>query len=203
MGGMRGGALKGDVLWTSTALTEEQHTAIQAKVQEMKDAGASIEDIHTAQAELLAGYGIAVEEGTPWRMGRGSLWTGVQLTDEQQTAIQAEVDGLKDEGATRDAIKAATEELLKGFGYTISDDTAWRMDYSPFSRLSMRLGSVLSEEDLAGLEAKIEGLKADGLTMQEMRDAVKSELEALGVEMPERGDPGMGRRGGRRGRGRR
>jgi hypothetical protein len=198
--GMRGGSLSGDVLWTSTALTDDQSTAIQTKVQEMKDAGATFEEVRAAEAEMLAGYGITIGDGTPWRMGRGGVWTGTELTDEQQAAIQAEVDRLEEEGATRDAIKAATAEMLAGYGYTVSEDANWRLSYSPFARMSMRLGSVLSEEALAGLEAKIEALKADGLTREEMRDAVQTELAALGVEMPERGDRGtMGRRGGRRG----
>ena len=46
-------------------LTEEQREAVHAKVQEMRESGASQEAIHEAVRSMLEGYGITPPEGRP------------------------------------------------------------------------------------------------------------------------------------------
>ncbi len=46
-------------------LSEEQREAIHAKIDEMREAGASPEETHDAVREMLEGYGITPPEGNP------------------------------------------------------------------------------------------------------------------------------------------
>jgi hypothetical protein len=66
-------------------LTDEQRTAIQEKVTEMKEAGASRTEIREAVAEMLKGYGIEVPV---WFIYLGKCYLCADLTDEQRTAIE-------------------------------------------------------------------------------------------------------------------
>ena len=61
-------------------LTEEQREAVQMTVDEMRDQGASREDICAAVSEMLIGFGIELPEGwcdrTPGRHGAGGHGPG-------------------------------------------------------------------------------------------------------------------------------
>jgi hypothetical protein len=59
-------------------LTEEQREAIHARVRELREAGASREDIHEAVREMFEGYGIEIPKAPPGERprGRGPSRTG-------------------------------------------------------------------------------------------------------------------------------
>ena len=105
-------------------LTEEQREAIHAKVQEMREAGASREEIHAAIREALEGYGITPPEGRPEgrREGRGPGGRfSDQLTEEQREAIHAKVREMREAGASGEEIHAAMREMFAEFGIDLPD----------------------------------------------------------------------------------
>ena len=100
-------------------LTEEQREAIHTRVQEMRQAGASREEVHDAIRGMLEGYGVTAPECPPERAreGRGPGGRfGDQLTEEQREAIHTRVREMRQAGASREEIRATVHEMLTGFG---------------------------------------------------------------------------------------
>jgi hypothetical protein len=60
---------------------------------------------------MLKGWGI---EPPPSQGGRGALMD--KLTADQRQQLQAKIKGLRDKNATREEIRAAVQEMLKGWG---------------------------------------------------------------------------------------
>lgn len=188
-----------ELVWIGTELTDEQKAAIQEKVDAMRAEDVPREEIHAAVGEMLAGYNIDLPADGSWRLGRrgdgSQVWVATALTEEQQTALREKIDGMRQEGASRDAIHAATAEVLAGFGISIPEDASWRMGHDRSGGFG-RLGSLLTEEQHADLQAKIDKLREEGAGRDEIHAAIQDELEAMGIEAPAKGG-----RGGRHGRG--
>jgi len=194
LGGRHGMTLSGDVLWTGTKLSDELQAAIKARADELKAAGATADEIKTATAAILAENGYTLPAAADWRLGRaGTLWTATAIPAEVQAEVKALVDGLKGQGKSMADIRAAAAALLSEKGYALSTDAVWRLDYSLLGRLS----SVLTAEQLASLEARIDQLKADGATQREIMEEVRADLTAMGIEGPPMGAPMGGGPGGR------
>jgi len=102
-------------------LTKEQREAIHAKIKEMRNQNASREEIHTAVAKMLKGYGIEVPE--KWDKGPRPNGWGVNLTDEQREAIREKVREMRSQGAKRKEIRAAVAEMIRGFGIKSPGDS--------------------------------------------------------------------------------
>ena len=66
---------KGNGYYLCDDLTDEQRTAIREKVTEMREAGATREEIRTAVAEMLEGYGVTVPEDWINRQGHSERGT--------------------------------------------------------------------------------------------------------------------------------
>jgi DNA-binding transcriptional regulator YhcF (GntR family) len=106
-------------------LTKEQREAVQEKIKEMKSQGAKREEIRTAVAEMLKGYGIEVPKDWRGPIGFGQRhdgW-GANLTDEQREAIREKIKEMKSQGATREEIHTAVAEMLKGYGIKMPADS--------------------------------------------------------------------------------
>lgn len=101
------------------ALTEEQREAVHAKVEEMREAGASPEEIHAAVKVMLEGWGIEVPEDFGKHPPRHMIFS--QLTAEQREAVHAKVEEMRKAGASREEIHAAVREMLEGFGVELPD----------------------------------------------------------------------------------
>ncbi|MCK4417978.1 MAG: T9SS type A sorting domain-containing protein, partial [Candidatus Latescibacteria bacterium] len=109
-------------------LTKEQRESIHEKIKEMRDQDATREEIHTAVAEMLKGYGIEVPEDWPGPHGRGGFGPGPggffeDLTKEQREAIHEKIKEMRDQSATREEIRAAIDQMLEGFGIGLSEDS--------------------------------------------------------------------------------
>ncbi|MDA0746950.1 MAG: hypothetical protein O2954_10555 [bacterium] len=172
---------RGEIGRLASLLTAEQLSALKEKVDALKTEGATRDEIHTAiNAELEA---LGIELPTPG-LGRVSSL----LTEEQLATLTEKIDALKAEGATSDEIHAAVHAELDALGIDL-----------PIPGIE-RLGSLLTEEQLASLTEKINTLRAEGATHDEIRVAIGAELDALGIEQPTKPMRPHGRMRGRHGR---
>jgi DNA-binding transcriptional regulator YhcF (GntR family) len=102
-------------------LTDEQREAIREKTKQMRDQDASPEEIHSAVAEMLKGYGIEVPENWAGPHGRRGFGPGPggffeDLTKEQREAVREKIKELRSQGATRQEIRETIDQMLEGFG---------------------------------------------------------------------------------------
>jgi len=183
-------------------LTDEQRQQIKDTVAEMKEAGATRDEINAAVKELLEGFGVEVPDD--WgehkkgnkRQGRkdkGDLFA--DLTDEQRQQIEEQrqqIAEMKEAGATRDEIKAAVEELqelLEGFGIEVPDDR--KKD-----RGKGRVGkSSLTDEQRQQIDDTVAEMKEAGATRDEIKVAVEELLKGFGIEVPDDRKDAKGKRG--------
>ena len=157
-------------------LTEEQRAALKDKIAALVEDGATKDEIREAVYGELKVLGIDVFSGYFKRLDS-------MLTDEQRAALQEKVDALKAEDATYAEIHEAIRADLESLGVA-----EHRKGFRGFRRLY----SVLTDEQIVSLQEKIDALKTEGATRDEIRTAAKAELEALDVEVP---DGRFGRRG--------
>jgi len=110
------------------------------------------------------------------RMGSTLLSVvSAQLTEEQRAALQEKINALIADGATHAEIQDAVFADLEGFGIDVA---AAYLD---------RFRSALTEDQAAGLKAKLDAMRADGATLAEVRSALRVELAALGVFQNKKG----------------
>jgi uncharacterized membrane-anchored protein len=158
-------------------LTPDQRAQLEAKVNEMKAAGKTPEEIRAAIAELLKGWGI---EAPAAGAGRGKGPAGMaKLTDEQRTEVQAKIKELKAAGKTQQEIRAAVAEMLKGWG--IEAPAAGAGKQAGQGRAWM---AQLTAEQRAQVQAKMKEMKAAGKTREEIRAAVMEMLKGWNIEPP-------------------
>ncbi len=99
-------------------LPKEQREAVREKIKEMRSQGTKEEEIRAAVVEMLKGYGIEVPKDWHGPIGfghRGDGW-GANLTDEQREAVREKIKEMRSQGATREEIRAAVDEIIQGFG---------------------------------------------------------------------------------------
>jgi Spy/CpxP family protein refolding chaperone len=173
-------------------LTEEQKAAIQAKMKELRDNNASPEEMCTTIDEMLKSYGIEVPHdslGPPFgygcfEQGPGGFWG--DLTKEQRQAIQAKTKEMRSQNATHDEIHTAVSEMLKGYGIDVPED--WpgpppkRGDFGPGPR---GFWKNLTEEQRVVVKNKIEEMREQGATREEIRAAVDEMIQGYGIKSPE------------------
>jgi DNA-binding transcriptional regulator YhcF (GntR family) len=158
-------------------LTEEQREAIHAKVEEMRTAGASRDEIHEAVREMLEGYGITPPERPPEGHGPGGHFRD-QLTEEQREAIHAKVEEMRTAGASRDEIHEAVREMLEGYGITPPERPP--EGHGPGGHFR----DQLTEEQRQAIRARIREMREAGASHDEIHEAVREMLSEFGIEIP-------------------
>jgi TRAP-type C4-dicarboxylate transport system substrate-binding protein len=159
-------------------LTEEQRQAVQEKMKEMRDQDATPEEIHTAMAEMLKGYGIEVPEdlGRPHGPGPGGFWE--DLTEEQRQAVREKMKELRDQDAAREEIHTAMAEMLKGYGIEVPEDLGRPHGPGPGG-----FWEDLTEEQRQAVREEIKEMRSQGATREEIRDAVDEMISGFGIEL--------------------
>lgn len=136
-----------------------------------------------AQDTFVDENGDGIDDGAArmHRFGRRGFLRGVrsQLTEAQRAEVKAALETLKASEATRDEVQAALATMLEGYGVELPD----RGD-----RLAERLSGVLSEEQMAAVQAKIDELNAADASHADVHAAVGELLEGYGVDFPGRSD---------------
>ena len=181
-----------------SGLTTEQREAVQDRIAEMRDQGATREEIHTAITEMLEEYGIELPENWPppgdlrgLGQGPGGFWA--DLTEDQRQAVNDKITEMREEGATREEIRVAVSEMLEGYGIKLPEN--WRL---PGGRRGLGPGGFwenLTEEQRQAVNDKIAEMREEGATREEIRAAVAEMLEGYGIELPEKGLGWRGPRG--------
>jgi hypothetical protein len=169
-------------------LTPEQKTQLQAKIKEMRKAGAKPEEIRAAVAEMLKGWGIEMPKAGE---GQGGLGKGLmdKLTDEQKTQLQAKIKQMREANAKPEEIKAAVAEMLKGWGI--------EMPQREGAGLGKGIMDKLTDEQKTQLQAKIKQMREANAKPEEIKAAVAEMLKGWGIEMPAAGEgQGQGMRNG-------
>ena len=85
-------------------LTDEQREGLKSAVEALREDGAEKEDIRAAVDEQLSGFGFDIEAL------RAEQEAEREARQAEREAVRAIVDQLKEEGASREEIKAALEE---------------------------------------------------------------------------------------------
>ncbi len=170
-----------------TVLTDEQREAVHARVAEMRESGASRQEIHVAVGEMLTAYGIELPDDWNERQPRhrepGRRFFS-KLTDEQREAVHARVAEMRESGASREEIHAVVGEMLSSYGIELPDDWADR----PRGRrgLGSRFMSLLTEEQRDAVRAKRKEMRESGASREETHAAVREMLRGYGIELPDR-----------------
>ncbi|RKY60003.1 MAG: hypothetical protein DRP94_01820 [Candidatus Latescibacterota bacterium] len=144
-------------------LTDDQKAAIRQKVEELRAQGASREEVREAVRQMLEDWGIK----PPPRP---------RLTEEQRAEIREMVKEMKEAGASPAEIRRAVAEKLREWGVR-----------PPRKRPLLRIiFSRLTDDQRAAIRQKVEELKAQGASRQEIRRAVGRMLKEWGVRLPRR-----------------
>jgi DNA-binding transcriptional regulator YhcF (GntR family) len=172
-------------------LTEEQREAVHAKVLEMRQAGASHEDVHAAVREMLGGYGITLPErrpeDRPGGRGHGRRF-GDQLSEEQREAVHAKVREMREAGASREEIHGAIREMLASYGITLPEGRREgpREGRGPGGRF----GEQLTEEQREAVHAKVREMRDAGASREEIHAAVRDMFAGFGIDLPDCAEAG-------------
>jgi hypothetical protein len=125
------------------------------------------------------------------RRGHRGIMRGAraQLTDEQKTELKALVEGLKASASSKADVRTAVEAKF----------SEWGVDLPVPPTVADRLGDALSAEQAVELSALVDGLREDSASREDIHAAVDGQLEAWGIEKPEKPE-GRKARGGHLGR---
>ena len=167
-------------------LTKEQRKAVQEKIKEMRSQGANREEIHTAVAEMLKGYGIEVPEESVGPHGPGCLGPGPggfwkDLTKEQRKAVQEKIKEMRSQGASREEIHTAVAEMLKGYGIEVPEKGRGPFG---FGRQLDSLGVNLTDEQRQAIRDKIREMRSQDASREEIHAAVAEMLKGYGIALP-------------------
>lgn len=175
-------------------LSKEQQEEVKNKVKELWETGASREEIRDTVKKLFEDYGVDFPDemkGFPGMRGprhsHGFMRFSDQLSEEQIHTIKEKVESLCDEGASREAVHAEVINTLKEYGVEIPED------YKDFpgrreprhGRGFMKFSDQLSEDQVNTIKEKVELLREQGASREEIHAEVKNLLEEYGVEVPE------------------
>lgn len=167
-------------------LTEDQREELHQMVTEMREAGATREEIHTAARALLEGWGIDLPEPRGDGEGHGPRFME-QLTEDQREEIRQMVTEMREAGATREEIHAAVHAKLEGWGIEIPDH--------PGRGHRRQVMEQLTEEQREELHQMVMEMREADATREEIHAAVREKLQAWGIELPEgcesQGAPGQ------------
>lgn len=114
--------------------------------------------------------------------GQRFVWT--QLTEEQRTELRALIGELREQGVEREEIRQAVREKLKGWGIEVPEGGEGRHGFRRFGRGQFGFRGQLTEEQRKILRDKIEELRDQDASRQEIREAIVKLMEEWGIDRP-------------------
>lgn len=164
------------------ALTPEQRQQVQAKVKELREAGAKPDEVKAAVSEMLKGFGV---DPAQVKLGAGGgkhpLALPAELTKDQRKEVLAKVKEMKQAGAKPDEVKTAVREMLKGWGLQLPAQAAAAREGG---KAAQGLLAKLTDQQRQQVLAKVKEMKDAGAKPEEIKAAVTETLKGFGVEVP-------------------
>ena len=102
-------------------LTDTQRAALKQKIQELKAASASPQEIHSAIDDMLQECGIQVSQCSGDRPD--PPWMG-DLTEQQKETLKQRIKELKAAGANPQEVRSAIDEMLQQWGIQVPQPPA-------------------------------------------------------------------------------
>ena len=168
------------------SLTEEQREAVRDRMAELREAGATHQEMRASIAEMLEEYG--VEPPETCGKGRGRKGFHPDLTEEQRETVREKIAELREAGVERGEIRAAVDAMLEEYGVELPAGAGHRFGPPPFM-------ADLTDEQREALHVKMSEMRSEGATREEIRSAMGEILEGYGVELPEHWGEGRSPRG--------
>ena len=157
-------------------LTDEQKEEIKTIVEELREDGASREEIKAAVDSKLTEWGIEVPEFKNGAKRRHPPFLN-DLTEEQREEIKDIVQDMRENGASREEVKAAVDSKLTEWGIEVPESERPRLP--PWM-------NNLTDEQKEEIKTTVEELREAGASREEIREAVKKKLEEWNIELPEK-----------------
>ena len=157
-------------------LTDEQKEELTATMNQLREDGATREEIREAVTAKLTEWGIEVPEFEGPRL---PPWTS-DLTDEQKEELTATMNQLREDGATREEIREAVTAKLTEWGIEVPEENPHPMP---------RWLQNLTEEQKVELQNLMDELKEKGASHEEIRTQIDAKLQQWGIEIPEQPMP--------------
>lgn len=107
---------RGGLRGVRSQLTDEQLAEVKTAIESLKESGATHDEVHAALATMLEGYGIELPAPGDRLVERLSS----VLAADQLTELSAEIDALRESGASHEDIHAAIKAKLGEFGVDMS-----------------------------------------------------------------------------------
>ena len=182
-------------------LTEEQRDAVHELIFDMRDDGASRDEIHAAVIELLEDWGVEIPAemldgpregrgpgsghgpgfGRGPGFGHGPHIIMDELTQDQRDAIHEMIMGMRESGGARDDIHEAVIAQLEEWGIEIPEDFP-----PPPGDGRHRALRELTQEQRTEIRETVREMREQGASRDEIHDAVRARLEEWGIDLPER-----------------
>jgi len=156
------------------SLTDTQKAAVEQKIEEMKTAGATPQEIHDTIDEMLQQWGIQLPQppsdrpAPPWMDN---------LTEQQRATLEQKIEEMRAAGASPQEIHSTIDDMLQECGIQVSQCSGDRPD-PPW------MGD-LTEQQKETLKQRIKELKAAGANPQEVRSAIDEMLQQWGIQVPQ------------------
>jgi hypothetical protein len=154
-------------------LNEEQRKEIRQLIGELRQQGASQDEIRTAVEGKLTEWGIDLPKPPP------------ELTLEQRQALHAVIFELWQGGATHEEIRSAAAQQFESFGLQVPERGPGPRGHGPWPGIQDCLKPPLTQEQRESLHEAIRELRSQGASPDEIHQAMRALLSDLGVEIPD------------------
>jgi len=171
-------------------LTEEQRQTLRQTVEQLREQGATPNEIHDAVSQLFEQWGIEKPEMGAFmgpRLGFENRGEHPQLTDEQRQMLRDTIQKMRQEGASREEIHQAVSDLFSQWG--IEQPAMHNGPRDKHRLIGKWLMKNLNEEQRETLKTKLQELREQGASPEEIHDAIAALFTEWGIEMPERPGP--------------
>jgi DNA-binding transcriptional regulator YhcF (GntR family) len=161
-------------------LSSEQKEELLSLITEMRESGASREEISEAVHARLAEWGIDLPEGKPGRHGMLPWGVLQQLDEDQQAELKALIEEMRESGADREEIGKAVKALFSEWGIDLPEWEPGRHGFLPWGVLQQ-----LDEDQKAELGSLVGEMREAGKSHKEIRHAIHRKIKEWQLVWPD------------------